>query len=362
MTGVLRKGFVMKTNKKNRERNKNDIQIKIQSLERENTNLKLLLSISKTLNSHLDINRVIESILYAVMGQMKVFGTAVFTKKAFDDKFFILHKNCSGFEKLQNEKYKIDIDNPLAEFLCKENRCIMPEEICSLFGHLPMIKKLLAMKPSLFVPLKAKETLEGILILGSRIVNEDYTKNDCALMTDIASFAAAAINNARLIEMTTMDIMTKLKQKHFFFTILSEKIEVLKEPETFSVLMIDIDFFKNINDTYGHACGDIVLQYVAQILKTCVRDSDMTARYGGEEFVVALFDMRAQEAKNVADRILKKISDSAIKAEGKIIRVTVSIGVAEYIHGADDAKKVVERADMAMYQSKQNGRNRISLA
>lgn len=355
----------MNPNKKNikkLKRLKSGLQKKTQNYEKEIFDLKQLLEVSKTLNSHLEFNRVIESILYAVMAQLKTLQTAVFTKKSFDDEVFVLHKNYYGFEKDNALEYVININNPFLKFLDEENRCITPAEVIQQFGNDSIIKQLLLLGPSLFVPLKAKNTLEGFLLLGDRIVEHGYTDYEYSLIMNIASFAAVAINNSQLIEMTTTDMMTRLKQKHYFFSILSEKIETLNEMASFSVLMVDIDFFKNINDTYGHACGDIVLQNVAQILKSCVRENDMTARYGGEEFVIALFNMNASEAKIVADRILKKVESTVIKADSADIKVTVSIGIAEYLHNTDNAKKVVERADIAMYQSKQNGRNRITVS
>lgn len=357
----------MKKKKKNRRKIKLSVLKSsycrsLQYCEKEIFDLKQLLEVSKTLNSHLEFGRVIESILYAVMAQMKTFQTAVFTKKSFGDDAFILHKNYYGFEKDKCTEYVINIDNPFLKFLDKENRCITPCEVKQKFGNDSAIAPLLLLNPSLFVPLKTKNVLQGFLLLGDRIVEHGYTDYDYSLIMNIAPFAAAAINNSQLIEMTTTDIMTHLKQKHYFFSILSEKIETIKEFEPFSILMTDIDFFKKINDSYGHGCGDVVLQNVAQILKSCLRESDMTARYGGEEFVAALFDMNIHEAKNVAERIRKKIEDTVIKAEVIDIRVTVSIGVAEYLYNIDTAKKVVERADIAMYRSKQNGRNRVTVS
>ena len=162
--------------------------------------------------------------------------------------------------------------------------------------------------------------------------------------------------------MSTTDLMTHLKQKHYFFTVLQEKIESLRKSEHLSVLMIDIDFFKQINDTHGHDGGDVVLTNVAHMIKSCVRNSDVVARYGGEEFVVALFGMNIEGASRVADRILKKIEESSTKYEDIDIKVTVSIGIAECIPKQDNAKSITKRADQAMYVSKQKGRNQVSIA
>ena len=191
----------------------------------------------------------------------------------------------------------------------------------------------------------------------------DYEKN---IIENIASLAAIAINNSQLLEMTTTDIMTHLKLKHYFFTLLMEHLYTInssgEKKETLSILMIDIDFFKNINDTYGHAAGDIVLEEVAKIIKSCTRNADTAARYGGEEFVVMLNNTSASAAMAVAERIRKSVEEKSIMYDGKKINVTISIGVSSYNFDLESAKSIVERADKALYESKQNGRNRVTLS
>ena len=135
-----------------------------------------------------------------------------------------------------------------------------------------------------------------------------------------------------------------------------------EKKETLSILMIDIDFFKNINDTYGHAAGDIVLEDVAKMIKSCTRNADTAARYGGEEFVVMLNNTSASAAMAVAERIRKSVEEKSIMYDGKKINVTISIGVSSYNFDLESAKSIVERADKALYESKQNGRNRVTLS
>lgn len=340
---------------------------KILHQEKEIFDLKQLLQISKSLNSVLEFDRLIEAILYIVMAQLKTLGAAIFTKKSFDDNLFVLNRDHYGFDIIRDAQYSINVDHPLINFLDKSDSGCTPDEISKNIKTDKIVKDLFSLSPSFFVPLKAKNRMIGFLLLGEKMESShqftDYEKN---IIENIASLAAIAINNSQLLEMTTTDIMTHLKLKHYFFTLLMEHLYTInssgEKKETLSILMIDIDFFKNINDTYGHAAGDIVLEEVAKIIKSCTRNADTAARYGGEEFVVMLNNTSASAAMAVAERIRKSVEEKSIMYDGKKINVTISIGVSSYNFDLESAKSIVERADKALYESKQNGRNRITLS
>ena len=340
---------------------------KILHQEKEIFDLKQLLQISKSLNSVLEFDRLIEAILYIVMAQLKTLGAAIFTKKSFDDNLFVLNRDHYGFDIIRDAQYSINVDHPLINFLDKSDSGCTPDEISKNIKTDKIVKDLFSLSPSFFVPLKAKNRMIGFLLLGEKMESShqftDYEKN---IIENIAPSAAIAINNPPLLEMTTPDIMTHLKLKHYFFTLLMEHLYTInssgEKKETLSILMIDIDFFKNINDTYGHAAGDIVLEEVAKIIKSCTRNADTAARYGGEEFVVMLNNTSASAAMAVAERIRKSVEEKSIMYDGKKINVTISIGVSSYNFDLESAKSIVERADKALYESKQNGRNRVTLS
>jgi diguanylate cyclase (GGDEF)-like protein len=127
--------------------------------------------------------------------------------------------------------------------------------------------------------------------------------------------------------------------------------------------MIDIDFFKKVNDTYGHSCGDAVLKHVARVIQSSVRGNDLAARYGGEEFCLLLPEADAERATQAAERVRCSIEASPTSYEGRSLAVTVSLGVAHYDPKRDlSGKALIDRADQALYDSKQNGRNRVTLS
>jgi diguanylate cyclase (GGDEF)-like protein len=128
-----------------------------------------------------------------------------------------------------------------------------------------------------------------------------------------------------------------------------------------AVLMVDIDHFKRVNDTYGHGCGDAVIRALADICSRALRPSDLVARYGGEEFVISLPETGLEAARLVADRLRHSVSQATVAAEGATIRFTVSIGVAICSRSSSFAS-AMRSADEALYVAKRNGRNRVELA
>jgi len=128
-----------------------------------------------------------------------------------------------------------------------------------------------------------------------------------------------------------------------------------------SIMLIDLDHFKKVNDTYGHLCGDDVLREVSNRIKSCVRDTDFVGRYGGEEFVVILPETAISGCKKIANKILKSISDKPIKFESNLITITTSIGISRLKEEHSNQKTLFYEADLALYRAKKEGRNRIIL-
>jgi diguanylate cyclase (GGDEF)-like protein len=126
------------------------------------------------------------------------------------------------------------------------------------------------------------------------------------------------------------------------------------------LLILDVDDFKNINDTYGHVVGDKVLIFIANLLRKTLRDSDKVFRYGGEEFIVILNRITTVKCKEITQRILHIISSNTLFYKGNSINVTVSIGATKYLD-ADEPNSLIERADRALYTSKSQGKNQMNV-
>jgi len=131
-----------------------------------------------------------------------------------------------------------------------------------------------------------------------------------------------------------------------------------------SILMVDIDHFKAINDAYGHQAGDLVLSYLGELILNAIRQTDIAARYGGEEFVIIAPETDAEAAADLAERLRKNVSEhelvlASAGSENRIIRINISIGVAELDEQIKSAEQLVDCSDVAMYQAKAAGRNRV---
>lgn len=336
-----------------------------EAYERQIFDLRQLLEVSKSLSSTLDYNVLIESILYAVMGQFNVLRAGLFARKGLDTPWFSLHRNYKGFETVHTVEYSVSDDHPAMKLFQKQYGCYTLSDIQARLGGLGGLDALVSLGPDLVVPLKSKGAINGILVIGERIDGlGEFSALEREYLVDIAVMAAIAINNAFLFEMTTTDMMTRLKMKHYFWTVLVEKLDIARNGGgKLSVMMLDIDHFKIFNDTHGHQFGDVVLKSVARTMQKMVRNQDIAARFGGEEFCIILPEADAPAAFAIAERIREAIAATVLEFEGKKVSVTISIGVALFDPERDTtAKQLVERSDKALYASKAAGRNKTTAA
>lgn len=334
-----------------------------QDYEKQVFDLRQLLEISKSLSSTLDSNILIDSVLYTCMGQMQLLQAGLFSYKTIDSLDLSLHRSYKGFDVDHSRDYNIPSTHPLVSFLNANYSCYTIKELKKTFGPLEGLESLTDLNPSLVVPMRAKGRVNGIIVLGDRINGRGFNKKERDYLLNIAAIAAISIHNVYLFEMTTTDMMTKLKIRHFFTNSLNEKMAtVLETDEPLSVIMIDIDHFKILNDTHGHTCGDIVLKNVANVISDNVRQIDIAARYGGEEFIVLLPQADLETANVVAERIRSQVESLTTAYSGRSLQVTVSLGIARFDSMRDlSADSLIERADKALYMSKEHGRNKVSL-
>jgi len=170
--------------------------------------------------------------------------------------------------------------------------------------------------------------------------------------------SAVKKSRKRLSSLAKVDKLTGLHNRQYFDKVSKDEFTKTKERNLdFSILFIDIDHFKNVNDTYGHNKGDDALRTIAQLIYASCRKSDFVARYGGEEIVVILPNTTSRDAVSVAQEIINIVAKQTKKLLG--IRITVSIGVATYPGDGENLKKILGSADKALYQAKKSGRNRV---
>lgn len=168
---------------------------------------------------------------------------------------------------------------------------------------------------------------------------------------------------AELREIAATDMLTGLPNRRAFITRLEEEHARLRrfDGQQAAVLMLDLDYFKNINDTWGHAAGDAVLREVAVVINAQIREVDLCSRLGGEEFAVLLTGAAPVAAREFAERLRRRIAEIAVSHDGDTIKVTVSIGVAALRAVDDSADAALLRADRALYKAKETGRDRVEI-
>lgn len=166
---------------------------------------------------------------------------------------------------------------------------------------------------------------------------------------------------ARVIEGTTHDGLTSLYNRPYFDQVFEQHISLAKRYNTdLSVLFIDVDDFKEVNDTYGHRIGDATLQSIARVIKKQKRESDIAARYGGEEFVLLMPHSESMHAFILAERIRKQIEKMKLDAGSETYKITISGGLASFPSDADNSGDILKKADSALYLAKGAGKNTIS--
>jgi two-component system cell cycle response regulator len=225
------------------------------------------------------------------------------------------------------------------------------------------IQKFDILDPELIVPMKSRNTLNGMIVVGKKLTESKFESEEKDFLRNLARFSATAVENSRLYKMATQDRMTRLYIHHYFQERLTEEIKrTMRNHHPFSLLMCDIDHFKKFNDTYGHQQGDVVIKKTAQIIKQSIRSVDFPARYGGEEFAVILPETNGESAFAVAERLRKMVQNYEYPSAKGHLKVTISVGVTQINLETDrENSHIIERADQALYKSKKEGRNRVSI-
>jgi diguanylate cyclase (GGDEF)-like protein len=223
-----------------------------------------------------------------------------------------------------------------------------------LFGSGPNILSILA------VPLKLKGEIRG-MISAQSYQPYSYKKEDMELLEILAAHAATAIESAQLFSkaqhLATTDAVTRLYNRHAFFELAEREFKrAYRYMRPLSAMMMDIDYFKIINDTYGHAAGDEALHKIARNIFEELRETDILARYGGDEFVAILPETNDSQALKIAERLCEQlihINDQT--------KVTLSIGISDLKPSDNRLTQILERADHALYAAKRGGRNQAQV-
>lgn len=334
------------------------------------------------MNSSTPLENVLEAIVNSTQGELGYMHCAII-RKCKDEQGDFLHivaqSNDSLIERLndiigapgiQTRRLNYDKESIYADTLNKKTIIQSKSLNLSLKAIMPdldndTIEKILTNQPVksiIVVPLiTQKEDFGWFCVFSAR---EELATSEMDFLGLFAKQIEMAITIADLFqavrEQAVTDSLTGLYNRRYFEESLQKEVQRAKrQKQPFSIIGIDLDYLKKINDTYGHSYGDIAIKTIAEVLKTNARSVDVPARMGGEEFNVLLPGISSDGAMIAAERIRKSIENVEINTIGHI---TGSLGVATYYEHTENIEELLELTDQAMYTSKRNGRNRVTLA
>lgn len=217
---------------------------------------------------------------------------------------------------------------------------------------------------AMLVPMVVHSQSKGVLVAESP-ASDYFSDRDVDQLVSVARSAALALENAELHkrteELTVIDELTgAYNYRYFVHKLEEEKKRALRYELPLSIIMVDIDWFKKINDSYGHESGNDVLRSLSRIIKQCIRDVDIFTRYGGEEFAIILPQTPLAEAERIGERIRSQVETTVMEVnEERELKITVSVGVSAYPENGKSHEELVSLADQALYRAKGSGKNLV---
>jgi len=237
----------------------------------------------------------------------------------------------------------------------KQNLSISLQEESHFRRRLSIIKDF---ETLIAVPLLSDEKIAGVLYVEN--IPRQYFENFLILAGQFAIELKKVILYKKVQDMAITDSLTGVSTRRYFLERFREELRrSMRRKSSLSFLMLDLDYFKEKNDKFGHLVGDVILKEVAGVLRSGLREIDIIGRYGGEEFGAVLSGIDREGAMQVAERLRLGVEQSTFKAYNENTSVTVSIGVASFPEDGVDENSLIESADRALYRAKEKGRNRI---
>lgn len=342
------------------------------SLYQEKEDLETIVDLTYKLSSTLDPEEVLYLIVRKIGEIIPVSRCSILSVSFGEERFA---KVVSTFESHQIKHITLEIDKyPEIDKALDTRRAVIIKDAL----HDPLMKKVrktiepLGIRSIMVIPIIFRDEVIGTLFLRTSRKSHTFSEREVKLCERIAQASANALNNAFLFErvktekaelkkLSITDFLTGVYNVRYFYHRLSEEFSRAQRYGTdLSCIMFDIDYFKKINDTYGHRTGDMVLREFSMLVKALVRQSDVLARYGGEEFILLLPHTNTENSVVEAERLASAVRKHRFKGLKTSERITISVGIAAYPNKrikTQDA--LINLADDALLAAKQDGRDRI---
>lgn len=327
-------------------------------MTRETEVLKTLLEVSHLIASDYPIPEVIKRISAKLRALLKTDDCSIMI---LDEKTGELaFCESSGLTHWEMKNIRFYLGEGIAGWVAKNKKPVLIQDV----SKDPRFKIVEDQKRSLgsmiSVPLMVKDRVVGVVSLTTRDTEHVFTTNELELVVLMSAHISLALENNRLYEISVLDGLTNVYNRRYLEQRLVEEVAYSKRyRKPLSILLLDIDFFKKLNDSYGHQAGDRVLKDVSARLSLALREYDIVARYGGEEFAVVLPTTPKSRAMVIAERLRRSISDEPFQFQEHTIECTISLGAASLPEDGEDMDSLVAAADRALYEAKEQGRNRV---
>jgi diguanylate cyclase (GGDEF)-like protein len=333
----------------------------IDSLNLEIRNYKSLLSGSLEIFNRTAIDDIMDATVLQISDRFLPSFVA-FLWKPVQNKDDITIKGYKNYKPI-DLNLKVDSIVPFESFFHQYPKPISFDLLSFEIKNNEAIKPFEGIQPEIFIPILGPFGLYGIIVVGKKILEDEYTQSELLFLQQLMSFVSQAIKNILHYEHSLRDVKTGLYNHGFFMTRLNEEVARSKRAGyTSSIIVMDVDKFKNFNDNYGHLAGDRVLENLAIAIKQGVRTEDIPSRFGGEEFTVLLPNADKSTAWMVAERLRDAVASMAVPWDPPLPQVTISLGVYSFDQNSNiEAAEIIHRADEALYLSKERGRNRSTI-
>ncbi len=334
-------------------------------LSRRIYELHNVFKISLELTSGMSRDQVLFSYIVNIIGLMRANGAVLLLPDAQQPRRFVPAIS-RGFDDQAAEKFSLDASCFRMPELGSAPEILRPAALPGRIENNPDLAYCKKQGVELIAPFTNFGKIIGVVLIGKRVNGTPYGASDVELLMLVNNIFANVLNQIRLIErlekLSTTDGLTRILNRRAFDEIISKEVTRSTRYESgFSLVLIDIDHFKNYNDTNGHQAGDALLRLFARLLQSSVRTTDVVARYGGEEFAVILLGVNKDGSAAFCDRFRKLITGYPFKhRESQPLGfISASFGVASCPADATSARQLIRCADTALYQAKEEGRNAV---
>jgi diguanylate cyclase (GGDEF)-like protein len=321
--------------------------------------------VSRTLTSSLELGDILTTIMKRAKTMTKAQAWSVLLVE--EETGQLVFERAEGTKARDIKKYRLKMGEGIAGWVAQEGIPVVVPDVSKDQRFLGKIDKAIRFKTKslMCIPVKSRDRIIGVLEFVNKTTGDPFTREDLDLLMRLVNQTAIAIEQVLLYqkmeELALTDDLTKLFNTRYLNRTIEIEIQRSSRYNTsVSLIFMDIDYFKNINDQYGHLVGSKVLVEIGQILLKSLRSIDIVARYGGDEFVIVLPQTPPAAATQIAERMRKAVESNVfLKKEGYSLRMTASFGVASYPENAQSKDDLIRLADEAMYRVKYQTRNAV---